>query len=131
MNRRSSGFTIFELMIALAIVAILASIAIPSYTNHLAKAEVKEAQSNIIAISLYAQNHYQRKLAYPVGDLTHAAFGNWSASSNKFTYTYNSAGASYTITATGASGSKVPGCDLTLKDNGVKTIASCGSVSSW
>lgn len=44
-RRSSSGFTLIELMIVVAIIAILAAIAIPAYQDYLIRAQVSEGMS--------------------------------------------------------------------------------------
>ncbi|MFY9180499.1 MAG: type IV pilin protein [Venatoribacter sp.] len=133
----NKGFTLIELMITVAIVAILAAIAVPSYQNQIIKSKIKAAQSNLIALSLVVENIYQRTLSYPVLDLADTseielepAFKMWKASSNDFEYAYKAtAGDAYTLTATGSQG--VPSCTFTLKSDGTRTENGCGSNTGW
>jgi len=50
LRKRSKGFTLIELMIVVAIIAILAAIAIPQYKKFQLKAKSSEAKANLGAI---------------------------------------------------------------------------------
>lgn len=56
--RRSSGFTLIELMIVVAIVAILASIAMPSYTSYIAKGRRADARGQLMQAAQFMQRFY-------------------------------------------------------------------------
>ena len=55
---RASGFTLIELMIAVAIVAVLAAVALPSYTSYIAKARRAEARTHLVEAAQFMQRFY-------------------------------------------------------------------------
>lgn len=61
---RSLGFTLIELMIAAAIVAILASIALPSYTGYIARAQRADARSQLQQTAQFMQRFYAANDSY-------------------------------------------------------------------
>lgn len=50
-KNKQSGFTLIELMIAVAIVGILTSVGYPSYQNHIKKAKRVEAQGALVSFA--------------------------------------------------------------------------------
>lgn len=66
MNRttQSSGFTLIELMITVAIVAILAAIAIPAYRDSVRKSRRSEAQAYLMAVASRQQQFLVDTRAY-------------------------------------------------------------------
>ena len=65
--KRALGFSLIELMVAIAIIAILAGIALPSYQSYVQKSKLRAAQADVVAMSLAIENIYQRTLSYPGG----------------------------------------------------------------
>lgn len=61
----SNGLTLIELIIVVAIIGVLASIAIPAYQDYEEKARINGAVSDIATIAVKAEMYYQNERAYP------------------------------------------------------------------
>jgi len=60
----SRGFTIIEIMIVVVMVAILASIAIPSYTQYVTRSKIQEATSTLLAQRVKMEQFFQDNRTY-------------------------------------------------------------------
>ena len=63
-KNKLSGFTLIEIMIVVAILGILASIAIPSYTQYILKANRSDAKVELNRIALLQSEYYTQNLSY-------------------------------------------------------------------
>jgi type IV pilus assembly protein PilE len=69
MNKKQ-GFTLIEIMIAVAIVAILAAIAYPSYLQHVQSARREEAKRTLFLVAQNMENYYALNMTYVVSGAT-------------------------------------------------------------
>jgi len=65
MKKLQQGFTLIELMIVVAIIGILAAIAIPSYQDYTARAQIAEAVSLTAAFKTGLVEYNQTKGSWP------------------------------------------------------------------
>lgn len=102
------GFTLIELMIVVAIIAILAGILIPNFVNARAQAMTAACESNLRAIATAAELYYADQQVYPnSGDVNAVLF-----TANGTTYLNNvptdpaapTVGAAYVFTNTSTGG---------------------------
>jgi len=66
--KKQAGFTLVELVIAMVIVAILASIALPSYRDSVRKSERRAAQAAMMQIANLQHQYFVSNRAYGTKD---------------------------------------------------------------
>lgn len=97
-SRRARGFTLIELMIAVAIVGILAAVAYPSYTDYVRKSRRADARSALLDIAARQERRFSQLNNY---SSNLADFGYSSTSVNGYTLALSGASTSvFTVTAT-------------------------------
>jgi type IV pilus assembly protein PilE len=64
MKRRGRGFTLIELMIALAIVAIVAALAYPSYREQVRKSRRADAEQALLQLQHFMERNYTEANRY-------------------------------------------------------------------
>lgn len=64
MRQQQTGFTLIELMIVVAIIAILAGIAIPSYQDYVTRAKITQAVSGLSEMRVKMERHFQDNRTY-------------------------------------------------------------------
>ncbi|MGR4066712.1 type IV pilin protein [Billgrantia sp. C5P2] len=119
--RRAHGFTLIELMIAVAVIAILASIAIPSYRGYVERATRTDAHAGLMEAAGQLERCYTVNNSY-----AGCSVASPSPDGN-YTITVTSAAATYTLTAALRAGRGPDGCsgNMTLNHQGVRSPAAC------
>ena len=124
-----SGFTLIELMIAVAIIAILASIALPQYNQYVRSARRAEAIANLKSVQLQLERWRVDHSSYSGMP---SAFGSFN--STHYTYAISGATATdYTLSATATSADqKKDKCgDLSIVKTGATVQNKAATTTCW
>ena len=138
-HRRLNGFSLIELMIAVAVVGILFAVALPSFMDSIRKGRRSEAFTALSTLQ-QAQERWRSNRPGYTSDLTTATGLNIPATSTGGHYTISVPTASATATgyeafADGSASSQVNDSQCTKLgvkvDRGAITYASCGSCTTF
>lgn len=122
--RQARGFTLLELMIALAVIAILTAIAMPSYEDYIQRGKIAEATSNLSQLRIAAEKWF-------ADNRTYVGFPQTVQNAKYFSYSCTTPDANhYTCTATGVSGEGMTGFKYTINESNTRTSTFTG-LTGW
>jgi type IV pilus assembly protein PilE len=128
---KKNGFTLIELMIVVAIIAILAAIAYPSYQDSVRKTKRAVAQADLMELASFMERFFTENNRYhQTNAATPVAVSLPTINNDDYTYSLpTKTAATFVLQAVPKSGSGQnadTGCTtLTLSNTGAKTPASC------
>ena len=134
-RKRSRGFTLIELMIVVAVIAILARIAMGSYQNSITKSRRSAAEACLLEEAQYVERYYTTKLTYVGVGTAWPTFQCASDISTHYQFAVTQDAAKpreYSLTATpqNSQATRDTKCaKLTVDQMGRKTISGTGTLS--
>lgn len=128
MKRHPRGFTLIELMITVAVVAILTALALPSYREYLRKSRRAEAQAFLLAVAAREQQFLVDTRAYASLTTVNLAMpSNVAAAYDIAVVPSDGPPPTFTITATPKSDQASEPCGtLGIDQTGAKTATGSG-----
>lgn len=138
LRKNVQGFTLIELMIVVAVIGILATIAYPNYTDYVKRGNATEATSTLADLKNRMDQYFQDNHTYAdTGGLVapcSPAAGTTKfftfACSNRVAVAPSTVVNTFTLTATPIAGKGMDNFSFTIDQNNVKTSNFDGTVSS-
>lgn len=122
MKTQNKGFTLVELLVVIAIIGIIAAIAVPQYSDYVARGKISEATGALSELRLRAEKYF-------ADNRTYATFNTTIANARYFTYSCGTPTASaFTCTATGTG--SMAGFVFTVNESNTRTSTITGH-SGW
>jgi len=135
--RRQSGFTLIEILITVAIVAILAAIALPNYRDYVTRGKLVEAFGGLSDARVKMEQYFQDNRQYPAACVSSptapSATQIQTQALQNFTLTCVTSPANNTYTVTADGINDMAGFHYTINQQNVKTstLDGTGASKGW
>ncbi len=127
MKTMQKGFTLIELMIVVAIIAILAAIAIPAYQNYLIRSQVTEGVTLMDGAKVGVTEYYSNKGVFPGTNQSAGVESSTSIVGKYVSSVAVSSGGHITSTCNGTANVNIKGTTVSLNP----TVATNTSTITW
>jgi len=134
--KKSGGFTLIELMIVVAVIAILSAIAIPAYNDYVIRGKLVDATTQLSDGRIQIEQYFQDNRTY--ADVSSTITSPCPASTKYFTLSCAPAASTYTITAAsktnvglGAAGDYTYTIDETNSKKTTKFAGQTSTATCW
>lgn len=129
---KQRGFTLIELMIAVAVVGILTAIAYPSYVKYVQKSYRSEGLAMLADASARMERYYAQNNSYPVGTSA-AAIGitNTNSPTNKYTLSVTGTATTYTVQVAPQGSQTTDSCGTMSVDQAGARLPSPATTDCW
>jgi type IV pilus assembly protein PilE len=136
LERHRAGFTLIEVMMAIAIVGILAAVAFPSYVDYVRRGKITEATATLSTMRVQMEQYFQDNRTY--GDVAGVAVPCTANSavapplnSKYFDFTCSGRTATtYLITATGRATAGMAGFVYTVNETNTQASVMTGTAAA-
>lgn len=134
-THRNSGFSLIELMIAVAVIAILAAIAMPMYQQHVVKTRRGAAAACLMEMAQFMERYHTSEMTYAGASLPDTTCTGETEDHYTIALVPDTAApaTAFVITATaeGAQATRDAECgDLSINQAGTRTVSGDGGAAS-
>lgn len=127
--RRTSGFTLLEIMIVVAIIGILSAVALPAYTNYVKRGKIVEATSGLADMAVKLEQFFQDNRTY-VGACAAGTAAPLPADAPNSNFDFacpTLSGTTYTVTATGKAAKNMVGFVYSVDQTNTRRTVTVGT----